>query len=268
MGMKPSGRKGFNPVAAAGIDIGAMMTAPPASIPATEALPAPDAVLVEDRVELSSPVVAPVERDDPAVQPALAQEAGAGTAPARTAVPLVEAVASAVAAQLEVAAPVKSEPALAPKVAPVRPGRAARRASYEPGAVEVELTAGKAPESGRYLWHIDQSVFAAAERERTSRNIPTWGEYFIAVLAQHARELETLFPSLGYDLDVFGLGVMARRGYRKHDQPTAVAAVYLPKTEQGRGLAEVIEKYAARARSKSAFAQQLVEHHLKVEGLL
>jgi hypothetical protein len=268
MGMKPSGRKGFNPVAAAGIDIGAMMTAPSAAITPTDEAAAVDSLLAEERVEERTSIAPPGELPSLAVRsaPAAVQHAVVTEEPTRAAVPLVAQVANAVAAQLDVSD--KSEPAMAPKAAVARPSRSARRSNYEPGAVEVTLTAGKAPESGRYLWHIDQTVFTAAERERTSRNIPTWGEYFIAVLAQHARELDTLFPSLGYDLDVFGLGVMARRGYRKHDQPTAVAAVYLPKTAQGKGLAEVIETYAARARSKSAFAQQLVEHHLKVEGLL
>lgn len=145
-------------------------------------------------------------------------------------------------------------------------GRRGRRLMHDELADVVELTAGAAPACGRYLWHIEERVFRAADEERVARGIPTWGEYFIAVLAQHARELDAVFPSLGYDLTVFGIGPVARRGYRRGGVATSVAAVYLPKSEQGRRIAEVIETYAARARSKSVFAQTLLEHHLSAVG--
>ncbi len=129
---------------------------------------------------------------------------------------------------------------------------------------EVVIAPQAVPTSVRYSMYLDEDVYEAADRDRIDRGIPTWREYFIALLAAHAHELDELFPSVGYDLSAFGIGVVSRRGYRRHDGRTRSISVSLPRGEQGMRIAELIETYAARAASKSAFAQVLVEHHLGV----
>jgi hypothetical protein len=295
MGMKSAGRRAFNPVASAGVDISAMLE----DRAATESSPlgmqqpeqgeaalqaddtrdvalgnldaavADDATAESDEVRDGAPDVATL----PTVPKTAPVAAIAAAVQERPVVPVASAHSEA-ATVLASRASGADEPVMQPPARSDDPlagsTRAARPRVRRPKDAwpvdEVTLEAGKAPASGRYIWHIEQSVFELSEKERSDHGIPTWGEYFIAILAQHARELDTVFPSLGYDLSVFGLGVMARRGYRKHDQPTVPAAVYLPRGPQGQGIAEVIERYAARARSKSAFAQQLVEHHLRAVG--
>jgi hypothetical protein len=129
---------------------------------------------------------------------------------------------------------------------------------------EVVIAPQAVPTSVRYSMYLDEDVYEAADRDRIDRGIPTWREYFIALLAAHAHELDELFPSVGYDLSAFGIGVVSRRGYRRHDGRTRSVSVSLPRGDQGMRIAELIESYAARAASKSAFAQVLVEHHLGV----
>lgn len=129
---------------------------------------------------------------------------------------------------------------------------------------EVVIAPQAVPTSVRYSMYLDEDVYEAADRDRIERGIPTWREYFIALLAAHAHELDDLFPSVGYDLSAFGIGVVSRRGYRRHEGRTRSVSVSLPRGEQGLRIAELIESYAARAASKSAFAQVLVEHHLGV----
>ena len=128
----------------------------------------------------------------------------------------------------------------------------------------VEIDTPLPPSCVRYTWYLDDDVFEAAVRDRAARRITTWREYFVALLAAHAHELDELFPSVGYDLGMFGIGVVARRGYRRHEGRSQPVSVNLPKGEQGMRIAELIERYAARAPSKSAFAQILIEHHLGV----
>jgi hypothetical protein len=255
MGMK-SGRRSFNPVLDAGVDISAMLEEAPAE-EFEEARPIAEGSAATI-VEPAAAAVMSFGAYDETVQSEVVDEE-AERAPVEP--------TSAVGSVMPKSASVAEVAARAVTTMQEKPVRSrSRRAREEWVAEEVSLEAGKAPSSGRYIWHIEKSVFELTERERAAHGIPTWGEYFIAILAQHARELDEIFPSLGYDLSVFGLGVMARRGYRKNGEPTTVASVYLPRGPQGAGIAEVIERYAVRARSKSAFAQQLVEHHLRSVG--
>jgi hypothetical protein len=300
MGMKSAGRRAFNPVASAGVDISAMLdehhdegrsladTSVPENGSSTQhsaenrhdVSEGIEGALVQAAQDLDERAL-PSASASPSAPPSIPTSTSTSTSTVSASTPVVPrtapvAVIAAAAQERYLVAAADDESSagvsLVDQAETEVQGtqstmRATRPRVRKPRDVwpveEVTLEAGKVPASGRYIWHIEKSVFDLSEKERSDHGIPTWGEYFIAILAQHARELDTVFPSLGYDLSVFGLGVMARRGYRKHDQPTVPAAVYLPRGAQGQGIAEVIEGYAARARSKSAFAQQLVEHHLR-----
>jgi hypothetical protein len=129
----------------------------------------------------------------------------------------------------------------------------------EPAGVVVEdVWREKVPASVRYNLYVTPQVRARADAERGGR---TWGEYLTSVLGQHAGELEALFPDTRIDLRGLGIGFVTPRGHRRAEHRMEPVAWYLPRTDDGVAIAAAIEKYSSRARSKSEFAQRLLEHH-------